>query len=81
MPTQIDRKKLKKTATAQGFEIEDAKSGFFVCFPSGERVLWHYTPSDGRADKNAMALMKRQGFIWPFDKKAQKAQARKQEGP
>ena len=81
MAGDIDRKKLKKSMKAQGWLAQVTKEGFFAIPPHvGEKVLWHDTPSDWRADKNAIAMMKRQGFIWPYEKKAEKAKQKGESG-
>lgn len=79
MPEGINRRKLRRAMKAQGWTEQPTKDGFYAVPPDphGQKVEWHNTPSDWRADKNTVALMKRQGFIWPYDPKAQKAKRRK----
>jgi hypothetical protein len=76
----IDRKQLRKAMKAQGWLEEPTRDGFRAVppDPQGEAVAWHNTPSDWRAEKNNLARMKRQGFVFPWDKKAQRAHRRKE---
>jgi hypothetical protein len=77
---KFDRKQLRKAIRKQGWGLNDTKDGFVAIAPNGDRVQWHNTPSDVRSDKNAMAEMRRRGFIWPWDPKRQKSIQRKKKG-
>ncbi len=64
----MDMREIKREALLQGWRIEETKKGlrFVPPDPTKEAVQWHGTPSDVRAIKNFLALMRRSGFQWPL---------------
>ncbi len=63
----LDFRDIKREAFGQGWRIEETKKGlrFVPPDPAQEAVQWHGTPSDQRAIRNFLALMRRSGFQWP----------------
>ena len=80
MAEKYDRKQLRKGIKDQGWSVKKTRDGFQAVPPDPTKgsVSWHDTPSDWRADMNAMAEMKRRGFIWPYERKAFRAQQRRE---
>ncbi|MBF6422380.1 hypothetical protein IU436_27465 [Nocardia farcinica] len=63
---QKDTKKLIKALEAQGFEVRSTTKGHIRVSKNGQAVTtFSGTPSDGRSFKNALAQLKRAGFVWP----------------
>lgn len=62
-----DTRQLIKALKAQGFLVErTGKNHWTVRNAAGERVATIAgTPSDRRSWKNALAPLKRAGFVWP----------------
>jgi predicted RNA binding protein YcfA (HicA-like mRNA interferase family) len=59
-----DTRKLIKKLEAQGFEVRTTKNGHHQVYKDGRRVTTLAgTSSDWRGRKNAMAQLKRHGFI------------------
>jgi hypothetical protein len=64
-------RKYLSAAVEQGWEVRPVKKGFQLVpgDSTKEIVTIHRTPSDHRALVNALAEMRRQGFIWPWSQK------------
>lgn len=63
-----DWRRVVREATRQGWTIEFARRGHLKLIPpdpSKQIVVIHATPSDHRAIKNVIAVMRRTGFGWP----------------
>ncbi len=63
----MDAENIIKAAREQGWRIEEVKKGR-MCYPPDRTqtpVLWHNTPSDVRAVRNFLAMMKRRGLRYP----------------
>lgn len=58
-------KDLRKELEAQGFEIIEKKKGWMVKppDPDAQMVMLHLTNSDHRAQANALAELKKAGFL------------------
>lgn len=64
----LEWKRLVKEAAKQGWAVERGRKGQLKLIPpdpTRQIVVIHGTPSDHRAFKNAVALMRRQGLDWP----------------
>jgi hypothetical protein len=61
-----DLRKVLKAAREQGWRIESGRKGQLKLYaPDGVNIVTlHQTPSDRRALKNAIAIMRRYGFEW-----------------
>jgi hypothetical protein len=64
----MDFRDIQRAALDQGWRIEPTKKGvrFVPPDPLKPMVQWHGTPSDVRAIRNFLALLKQQGLIWPW---------------
>ena len=61
-----DTKKLVKELKRQGFEVTMTKGSHYEVRLNGRRVATLAgTPSDKRGWLNAIAALRRAGFIWP----------------
>lgn len=62
-----DQRKLLKAIAAQGFTVTKSGKGHFIVRASdGTRVCTiALTASDHRSISNAIAVLRRSGFIWP----------------
>lgn len=62
-----DLRKLLKALEEQGFSVERTKAGhWLVRNPEGRAVATIAgTASDHRSMKNALAYLRRAGFVWP----------------
>lgn len=70
-----DIAKVVKAAGEQGFKVYRRQSDNhweFVC-PDGFVKPYSGTPSDRRAIRNHIAVMKAHGFIWPWTPKMRRA--------
>jgi hypothetical protein len=66
----MDYRKIRKAALGQGWRIEGTKAGEMFYSPDGKtKALWHFTPSDPRAMKNFLSVLKSGGLEWPASKK------------
>ncbi len=68
----MDFKKIVKAAREQEWKVERTQKGHWRLIPpdsSKQIVVFGGTPSDQRAIKNGLAVMKRQGFIWSWPPK------------
>ena len=64
-----------EAADEQGWRWQGSKGGHVIFFPPDKRfppVVFAGTPSDHRSRKNAMAIMKRAGFMWPWSGRKEK---------
>lgn len=66
----MDKKTIRRitdAALAQGWRVEDTRKGrmFYPADRTKSPVLIHFTDSDHRAEKNAIAQLRRSGLIWP----------------
>lgn len=52
---------------AQGYEVKMGGSGHWKVYDPDGRLITTLpaTPSDGRGIRNAIAVLRRAGFIWP----------------
>lgn len=81
----MDWNQVIRTAKDQGWIVESTGHGGAVRLtppdPDKEMVQLASTPSDVRAIRNTLAIMRRQGFIWPPpSKKELRSQRRKKRG-
>jgi len=62
-----DLKRVLRALVEQGWRIEQSRGGHWKCYPPRGRylVVVSGTPSDRRAVRNAVATLRRHGFIWP----------------
>lgn len=59
-------RKIAKALVAQGFEVKVTKKGHFSVSIDGKFVtVMPGTPSDWRGMRNAIATLRRSGFVWP----------------
>lgn len=58
---------LAASLEGQGCRMRRKTSGWWVGFPNGQSTMFHFTPSDHRAEKNLRACIRRNGLVWPFD--------------
>lgn len=63
----LDADKIVEAARRQGWRVEEKKKGRMLYPPdkAKSQVLWHNTPSDVRAVRNFLSLMRRSGLEWP----------------
>lgn len=67
-----DWKKVVREAARQGWTIEFGRRGQLKLIPpdpAKQIVVLHGSLSDHRSIKNAIAVMRRQGFAWPAKRK------------
>jgi len=61
-----EEERLVREAKRQGWTAKPTKSGTMLLASDGVgKVLLHHTPSDRRSLANALAKMRRHGFVWP----------------
>ena len=78
----MDIDKIIRAAEQQGWEVTTTrKNHILFVAPSGARKPFSGTPSDVKAIRNHLAWMKRQGFIWPWSKQAQREHRRRKDQP
>jgi hypothetical protein len=66
----MNYRNIEKAAKAQGWRSEVRKSGVMWLSPNGQdSVMWHNTPSDVRALKNFLSLMRKAGLVYPPPKR------------
>jgi hypothetical protein len=63
----MDPKKIIRAAKRQGWTEKPLRKGVMLVPPdaSKQAVTWHGSPSDVRAVRNFLALMRGSGLIWP----------------
>lgn len=62
----MDERKLLAALERQGFEYRKTSKGHIRVFKDGAPVTtFAGTPSDHRSFKNALAPLRRAGFLWP----------------
>lgn len=62
-----DFKSIRNALKAQGWQVEQTKSGHYKCIPPDRTkpiVISAGSPSDRRALDNFIARLRRSGFIW-----------------
>ncbi|WP_036828690.1 hypothetical protein [Phycicoccus jejuensis] len=61
-----EMRKIAKALEQQGFDVKVTKRGHISVSKDGRFVVvFAGTPSDWRSMRNALAAMKRAGFVWP----------------
>jgi len=61
-----DTRKVLKEAERQGFEVRISRTGHPMVYRDGTFVTkLASTPGDRRGLKNAIAALRRAGFVWP----------------
>lgn len=61
-----EMRKIAKALERQGFDVKVTKRGHISVSKDGRFVVvFAGTPSDWRGMRNALAAMKRAGFVWP----------------
>jgi hypothetical protein len=67
MMNRKDITEIRKALEAQGFEVKLGGSGHWKVYdPDGHLVgALPSTPSDPRGVRNAIAVLRRAGFVWP----------------
>ena len=61
-----EMRKMAKALEQQGFDVKVTKRGHISVSKDGRFVVvFAGTPSDWRSMRNALAAMKRAGFVWP----------------
>jgi hypothetical protein len=65
----VDRltRAIVEAAPDQGFRVEETRDGWMIYppDPAMSPVSLHRTPSDRRATRNALSLLRKRGFRWP----------------
>lgn len=66
MSVDKDLKRILKEAKRQGFEVRYSAKGYPMVYLAGGLVAKvAQTPGDWRGRKNAIADLRRAGFVWP----------------
>lgn len=69
---EIKIEEVRKAADEQGWRHGSTRRGHPIFYPadkSFDPIVWSGTPSDRHSYPNALARMKRAGFIFPWRKK------------
>lgn len=78
----MDWNQIVKAAKGQGWTVETTGHGLRLIPPDPNKKMVQLasTPSDVRAVRNVLAIMRSQGFIWPPPSKKELRSQRKRKG-
>lgn len=66
MKMSNDMRRMLRALEEQGFEVTRTKRGHYEVRKDGRRVATMAgTPSDHRGIRNAIAYLRKAGFVWP----------------